>query len=88
MTAEEFEEIMRRYDAKGPIEDTLRHFGYSESREVAEFRQHWDKSEYLKKLLFMPEFINIELKHKKFKMEGTYENHHRNERRGRRAAYY
>ena len=43
MTAEEFEEIMRRYDAKGPIEDTLRHFGYSDSREVAEFRQHWDK---------------------------------------------
>lgn len=65
LTAEEFEEIMRRYDAKGPIEDTLHHFGYSESREAAEFRQHWDKSEYLKKLLFMPEFINIELKHKK-----------------------
>ena len=73
ITAEEFEEIMRRYDAKGPIEDTLRHFGYSESREVAEFRQHWDKSEYLKNLLSMPEFINIELKHKKFKMVLDYD---------------
>lgn len=65
MTAEECEEPMRRYDTKGPIEDTLRHFEYSESEQVAKFRQHWDKSKYLKKLLFMPEFINIELKHKK-----------------------
>ena len=43
LTAEEFEEIMRRYDAKGPIENTLRHFGYSEIQEESEWRQHWDK---------------------------------------------
>ena len=73
MTAEEFEEIMRRYDAKGPIEDTLRHFGYLESRKESEWHQHWDKSEYLKKLLFLPEFINIELKHEKFKMVLDYD---------------
>lgn len=70
LTAEEFEEIMRRYDAKGPIEDTLRHFGY---REATKWHQHWDKSEYLKKLLFLPEFINIELKHKKFKLVLDYD---------------
>ncbi len=73
MTTEEFEELMRRYDAKGPIENTLRHFGYSEIQEESEWRQHWDKSEYLKKLLFMPEFINIELKHEKFKMVLDYD---------------
>lgn len=73
MTAEEFEEIVRRYDAKGPIENTLRHFGYSEIQEESEWHQHWDKSEYLKKLLFAPEFINIALKHKKFKMALDYD---------------
>lgn len=73
MTAEEFEEIVRRYDAKGPIENTLRHFGYSEIQEESEWHQHWDKSEYLKKLLFAPEFINIALKHKKFKMTLDYD---------------
>ena len=45
MTMDEFMLVVEKYEAKGPIENTLRHFGYPEDIKTTLYRQ-WDKSEY------------------------------------------
>lgn len=72
MTMDEFRLLLEKYEAKGPIENTLRHFGYPEDIKTTLYRQ-WDKSEYLKKLSFLPEYIDFALQDKPFKLVFDYD---------------
>ena len=72
MTMDEFMLLVEKYEAKCPIENTLRHFGYPEDIKTTLYRQ-WDKSEYLKKLSFLPEYIDFALQDKPFKLVFDYD---------------
>jgi hypothetical protein len=53
MTMDEFRLLLEKRETENSIENTLRHFGYPEDIKTTLYRQ-WDKSEYLKKLSFLP----------------------------------
>lgn len=67
------ERLMNGYIDKGPIENTLRYFGYEEDSGKIECRNHWSKYEYLEKLSSLPKMIHSYLKDKKFKLVFDYD---------------
>ena len=72
MTMDEFRLLLEKREPENSIENTLRHFGYPEDIKTTLYRQ-WDKSEYLKKLSFLPEYIDFALQDKPFKLVFDYD---------------